>query len=190
MIKRKLLIQLHLLLAASSFSIVAMFLITGALYTYNYKPSTYSTEYRIRLSKPMTRDYRSLKRIAHQELEKLGLSDPLGKAKLRKKRRHYKLVWYGRNHTITLRPSSKDHSIAVLKVKTPSWYSRFMRLHKGKGGDLFDVFSIVASVILLLTLLSGVILGLQIAVFRRLTLYALSGGLLLFSTLVVYAQFY
>lgn len=190
--KRITLIKLHLVMAAISLSLVTMFLITGGLYTLDYKPSSYSKEYRVTLSEPMKRDYQQLKALARVELEKLGLEAPLGKAKLKsdRKRHAYKLEWAGSNHSISLRPSSINSSVAVIKVKTPSWYNRFMRLHKGKGGDLFDIFSIVASVVLLLILLSGVILGLQIPTFRMLTLYSLSGGFLLFTALVIYAQFY
>ncbi|MDQ6961671.1 MAG: hypothetical protein Q9M28_03960 [Mariprofundaceae bacterium] len=192
MFNRQLLVKLHLIMAGLTLAIAVMFFITGALYTWNYKPSSYSTEYRIQVEKPLHRDYKLLKSVTRVELAKLGINEPLGKAKLKsdRKRNSYKFTWSGKNHRATLRPSSKGGLHAVLTVKTPSWYNRFMRLHKGKGGDIFDIFAISASIVFLFILISGVIIGLQVPIFRKLTLYSLGGGCLLFAGLVIYAQFF
>ena len=191
MLNRKFLVKLHLVLAAVALSISAMFFITGGLYTFDYEPSSYAKEYRFNLSEPMQLKLKPLKIMAREKLAELGVDEPLGKAKLKKdrKRKSYRLVWKGKNHSMILRPSSENSSVAILTVKTPSWYGRFMRLHKGKGGDIFNIFSIIASAALLLILLSGVIIGLQLTAFRKLTLYSLAGGLLLFAVMVIYAQF-
>lgn len=192
MLNRKFLIKLHLVMAAIVLSVSAMFFITGGLYTFDYKPGSYSQEHRFQLSEPMQLQFKPMKTLAEEKLSELGLNNPLGKAKFRhdKKRHSYKLKWYGSNHSIILRPSSINSSVAVLTIKTPSWYNRFMRLHKGKGGDLFNIFSMITSVALLLIMLSGVMIGLLIPTFRKLTIYSLSGGLLLFASTVIYAQFY
>jgi len=191
MLNRKFLVKFHLVLAAVALSVSAMFFITGGLYTFDYEPSSHAKEYRFKPAEPMQLKLKPLKATAREKLAELGIDEPLGKAKLKKdrKRRSYKLVWKGKNHSIILRPSSDDSSVAVLTVKTPSWYGRFMRLHKGKGGDIFNIFSIIASAALLLILLTGVIIGLQLTAFRKLTLYSLAGGLLLFAAMVIYAQF-
>jgi hypothetical protein len=191
MLNRKFLVKLHLVMAAVALSISTMFFITGGLYTFDYEPSSYAKEYRFTLSEPMQLKLKPLKAMAREKLATLSVDEPSGKAKLKndRKRRSYKLVWKGNNHSVVLRPSSADSSVAVLSVITPSWYGRFMRLHKGKGGDIFNIFSIVASLALLLILLSGVIIGLQLTAFRKLTLYSLAGGLLLFAAMVIYAQF-
>jgi len=190
MLNRKFLVKLHLVLAAIALSVSAMFFITGGLYTFDYEPSSYAKKYKFTLSKPLQLKLKPLKATAREKLAELGVDEPSGKAKLKydRKRKAYKLVWKGKNHSVVLRPSTSDSSVAVLSVITPSWYKRFMRLHKGKGGDVFNVFSIVASVALLLILLSGVIIGLQLTAFRKLTLYSLGGGLLLFAAMVIYAQ--
>jgi len=192
MFKRQFLVKLHLVMAGMTLALAMMFFITGALYTWNYKPSSYSQEYRFDLKEPMQKDYKQLKSTARAELKRLGISEPLGKAKLKRDKKHhsYKLYWKGKNHSVTLRPSSKGALHAVLTVKTPSWYNRFMRLHKGSGGDLFDIFAITGSIVLLFILITGVIIGLQVPVFRRLTLFSLGGGFLLFASLVAYAQFF
>lgn len=192
MFKRQFLVKLHLIMASMTLALAAMFFITGALYTWDYKPSSYSEKHYIELSEPLKRDYKYLKTTARAELEKLGISEPLGKAKLKRDKKHhsYKLYWKGKNHSVTLRPSSKGELYAVLSVKTPSWYSRFMRLHKGKGGDLFDIFAITAAIVFMFILISGVIIGLQVPIFRRLTLFSLGGGIVLFVSMVAYSQFF
>jgi hypothetical protein len=191
MLNRKFLIKLHLVLAAVVLSISAMFFITGGLYTFDYEPSSRAKEYRFKQSKPLQLKLNPLKTMAREKLAKLHVDEPFGKAKIKydKKRQAYKLVWKGNNHSVVLRASTSDSSVAVLTIITPSWYKRLMRLHKGKGGDVFNVFSIIASVALLLILLSGVIIGLQLTAFRKLTLYSLAGGLLLFAAMVIFAQF-
>lgn len=190
MIKRNLLVKLHLVMAAITLPFILMFFITGALYTADYKPSYSVKEYRVKLNAPLKYDYVWLKNIAHKELARLNINDPSGKAKLRtdKKRKSFKLSWQGKNHNISLRPSSVDHSIAVITVRTPSWYKRFMRFHKAKGGDLFDILSIISSIILLLIVISGVVIGLQVKLFKKLTVYSLSFGSIFFILLIIYTQ--
>ena len=191
MLNRKFLVKLHLVMAAIALSVSAMFFITGGLYTFDYEPSSHEKRYRFTLSKPLQLELKPLKTMARKKLAKLHVDEPFGKAKIKydKKRKAYKLVWKGNNHSVVLRASTSDSSVAVLSVITPSWYKRLMRLHKGKGGDVFNVFSIIASIALMLILISGVIIGLQLTAFRQLTLYSLAGGLLLFALMVIYAQF-
>lgn len=83
------------------------------------------------------------------------------------------LVWYGKNHDVILRASTQNQAVAVTTVKTPSWYGRFMRLHKADGGDVFAFYAIGTTIVLLLILLTGVLIGLKTKLYRKLTIRAL-----------------
>ena len=118
------------------------------------------------------------------------MDDPDGKAKLKrdKKRGGKKFVWSGANHTVSMWSHADDRAVVSIEVSTPSWYKRLMKLHKGKGGDVFDIFAITTAIVLMLVLLTGVWVGLKTKPFRRLTLMAMGSGSLLFVLLVLYAQ--
>ncbi len=180
-----------MILASVIFPVTVMFFATGALYLLDIKPTSEQQEYRSRHSEPIPDNHDQLKAIALQKLDRLGLSKPLGKSRLKwnKKRQGYFLDWRGRNFNLTLRASTQDQHVAVLKVYTPSLYNQFMRLHKGHGKDLFDIFVIVSAIIMLLILLSGTVIGLGIPKFRRLVLYSMGFGSLLFVGLMIYSQY-
>lgn len=192
MIKRQLIIKLHVVLAAFFLSIAAMFFVTGALYTADIKPDSSKDEYRAKQETPLRNEAVDLENIARREMRMLGLKEPLGNAKLRKdkKRNSFMLVWKGLNHNVTIRPSSIDPKTAVITLVKPSWYSRLMSLHKGNGGDAFEALAIGAAIALLLQLASGVVLALQVARLRRLTIFSMVGGAVVFAGLVAAAQVY
>ncbi len=170
---------------------MTMFLVTGALYTYGYKPSSTTVEHRLTLEYPLEKDYDLLNNLLISELAKLNVEHPLGKAKLKrdKKRRSFIMEWEDNNMSVSLRHSSVNKKRAVFKIKHYSWYNRLMSLHKGKGEDIFDIFTIASSVLMLLILISGVILGLQVPGLRKFTLYSLGVGVSLFVGMVAYVQF-
>lgn len=186
---RKILVKLHLIMAAVALPLLLMFAITGGLYTLEYKPSSEKKEYRVTMSAPLDGNVERMKDIVRQELSKHNLDAPMGKAKVKRSGSSYKMKWAGKNHSVNFRVSSRDNTVAVIEVKTPSWYNRLMRLHKGKGGDLFDAFAIAMSVFVVFILLTGVWIGLKTPTYKALTVKALSLGSVLFLAMVIYAQF-
>ena len=84
MLNRKLLVKLHLVMAAAMLSITAMFFITGGLYLFDYKPGSSSKEYRFELSEPMQANHKLLKTIAHEKLAQLNIDDPSGRSKIKR----------------------------------------------------------------------------------------------------------
>jgi hypothetical protein len=168
-----------------------MNLITGFLYTYGYTPSTYSTSYRVIQEQDLKADLPTLQAIVMEQLNKLNISKPIKTAKIKpdKKRKSFILIWSDKNFSVSLRPSTQNHAVAVIKIKHYSWYYRLMRIHKGKGNKASDIFTMASAVIILLILISGVFLGLQSPAFRKLTLYSLSSGIILFVSLIAYVQY-
>ncbi|MDQ7004343.1 MAG: hypothetical protein Q9N67_05280 [Ghiorsea sp.] len=186
---RRILVKLHLIMAAVALPLLLMFAITGGLYTLEYKPNLEKKEYRVTMNTPLNGDVEQMKNIVRQVLSEHDLNEPMGKVKVKRSGRHYKMKWSGKNHSVSLRASSRDNRVAVIEVKIPSSYHRLMSLHKGKGGDLFDAFAIAMSIFVVFILLTGVWIGLKTATYKALTVKALGVGSLLFLAMVIYAQF-
>jgi len=189
MLRRNSLVKIHLVLAATALPVILMYVVTGMLYTAEYKPSSHDVKYDVQLEAPLQRDLNLLQQVVHDELVKREIEDPDGKTKLKydKDIDAKKFVWSGDNHTVSMWSHADNRSIVTIEVSTPSWYKRLMWLHKAKGGDAFDIFSIVAAVILIFVLISGVIVGLQVKLFRSLTLYSMGAGSLLFLSMMFFA---
>ena len=191
-IRRYTLVRLHMILASVIFPITVMFFLTGMLVLSGIKPATFTEEYRLIFDEPLKEDYALLNAIIKTELAARGIAEPLGKSRLGwdKKRQVFHLNWNGRSHRVKLRPSVTDGRVGVLKLYRPSLYNQLMRLHKGGGKDVFDVFVIVAAGIMMLVLISGILIGLGIRKLRGLVLYSMGTGGLIFVGLMVYSQYF
>ena len=191
MIKRYTLIKAHVILASVVFPITLMFFITGALYISDIDPDVAVEEFRITMNQPLQRDESQLREIAARELAKREISEPLGKSRLKWDRDLdiYYLFWDGENHWLKIRPSTSNAHVAVINLYNPGLYSRFMSLHKGHGKDSFNLFVVVMAIVMLLTLISGMIVGLTLPKLRPYALYSMGSGTLLFFALMFYSQF-
>ncbi|NWF36949.1 hypothetical protein [Mariprofundus sp. KV] len=191
MIKRYTLMKLHMIFASVVFPITVMFFITGALYITDIKPDVASEEFRIELDQPFPADAKQLKEIAAKELARRNISEPLGRYKLKwdsDLQADY-LFWDGENHWLKIRPSSSNAHVAVMKFYDPGIYSRFMSLHKGNGKESFNYFVVAMAITMMLTLFSGVIIGISLPKLRPMVLYSMGTGTLLFFGLMFYSQF-
>ena len=187
--KRNLFIKIHLIMAATILPVVLMYVITGALYTAEYKPSSHNETFDVQLDAPLVRDIQLLKDVVHDALAKREIEDPDGKAKLKrdKKRGGKKFVWKGDNHTVSMWAHADNRAVVSIEVSTPSWYKRLMWIHTADGGDAFEIFSIIVAILLVFVLLTGVIVGLQVKLFRGLTLYSMGFGSLLFLAMMYFS---
>ncbi len=191
-LNRLTLIKIHLLLAALSLATVLMFFITGILYTIDYEAENESFEHRVTEKQALKKDLDLLTGIVKRELAKLDIDVPMGEPEIErdKKRRSFKLYWSDRNMKVTLRPSTVNPAVAVIKIKQYSWYYRLMRLHKGSGGNIFILFTLISTIFVILVLISGVIIGLTSPALRRLTGISLALGLSFFIGIVGYVQYF
>ncbi|MDQ6997200.1 MAG: hypothetical protein Q9M17_00620 [Mariprofundus sp.] len=191
MIKRYTLIKMHIMMASVIFPMTVMFFITGVLYISDIKPETSTDSFRITLDQPMQQNADKLKQIAKDELAKREISAPLGRVKLKwdSDLDIYYLFWDGENRWLKIRPSTRDQHVAVIKVFTPSWYGRFMSMHKGNGKDSFNYSVIAMVVVMMLTILSGTMMGLSLPKQRKRVIYSMLTGTFLFLALVLYSQF-
>ncbi len=176
MINRSVLMKAHTLLAAFILPVIAMFLVTGALYTWGVKGGYDVTVHELQIKKPVQGELNELMDIAQKTLKKQSIPIPTGQAKIKKIGESFKLEWSGSRIDVILEPTS-DPLILKLKIKKASWYRQFVQLHKAKGGEPFKVYAVVLSVVLLALLFSGFIMAWQISKLQPLTLiFTLLGG--------------
>lgn len=177
------LMTIHALLAAFIFPAASMFLITGALYTWNVKGSYMKEAYEIELDNALQPNLAELTALAEEELSKFNLAPPSGTAKIKKMGNHFTLEWTGSKKDITLEPT-EHKQIAKLTVKHTSWYRNLVQLHKAKGGSVFKVYAAVVSIALALLLISGFIIAWQTPKLKKLTLMSFLVGIAFFAATV------
>lgn len=162
------LMKVHALLAAFIFPVAAMFLVTGALYTWGIKGSYTEEIYAVALNQAIQPELQELKTLATDELAKLELDVPTGKAKIKRSGTHFILEWTGSTKDIILEPT-EDALIASLTVKHTSWYRNLVQLHKAKGGFVFKVYAAVFAIALALLLFSGFMMAWQTPKLKKLS---------------------
>ena len=192
MIKRYTLMKIHMILASVVFPITVMFFISGVFYISDIKPESSRETFRVELDQPLQSDLAQLLGLARQELAERGISEPLDEATLEwnSDLEIFYLFWDGNNHWLKLRPSTRDMNVAVFTLYTPSWYGRFMNMHKGYGKDLFNYFVTMMVIVMMLTLISGVWMGLSLPKQRKLVIRSMGAGFLLFLILILQSQFF
>lgn len=176
---RLFLTKAHLIIAAFVFPAIAMFLATGALYTWGNTGEVVETEHVIQLDAPLAKDEDAMLALATRELARLDLSPPSGKDRIRSMGDSWSFEWTGAQRDITIAPGESANQ-AVLTVKEASLHRVFVQLHKAKGSTLFKVYASVLAAALLLLVASGLAIGLMVPAFRGLTIWTSGAGLLAF----------
>ena len=178
------LMKIHALLAAFIFPAALMFLLTGALYTWGVKGGYDTTTHQLQLTQPIEAELAGLVALTKNELEKLGVEQPSGQAKIKKIGPSFKLEWVGSNVDVVLEPTLQP-LVAQLQIKNTSLHRLFVQLHKAKGGVAFKVYAAVVAAALLLLLISGFIMAWQMPKLRKLTLVSTLLGIAVFYAMVV-----
>lgn len=182
---RLFLTKLHLWLAALLFPAMLLFLITGALYTWGITGKTDNSERSVAIAAPLSAENEAaLRQIAISELTKAGLSEPSGKARVRKARDSFTYEWTGSQRDITIEPTDNP-LMAKVTIKEASLHRTMVQLHKAKGGDLFKIYATVLALALFLLVATGLLIGLKSPPFRRATIIGSATGLVAFVALVV-----
>ena len=181
---RVFLTKLHLLLAAFMFPAILMFLGTGALYTWGETGKTVDTKTQVTLTAPLDPENEdALRAVAVAELAKAGLDEPTGKSRVRKVGGSYAYEWTGSRRDITIEPSD-DPLVANVSIKEATPHRILVQLHKAKGSTVFKAYATVLALVLFLLVVSGVVLGLQVKLYRRMTVIGCLAGLAFFAGIV------
>ena len=173
------LMKLHALLAAFILPVAAMFIVTGALYTWSIKGSYTNDVYEIQLSKPIPSDINELTNLAQLELDKLHTHYPEGNPRLKIYGNHFLLEWTGSSKDVILEPTNNE-LLAKLTVKNTTWYRNLVQLHKAKGGTAFKVYAVIFAISIAALLISGFIMAWQTPQLKRVTLLTSVIGLFSF----------
>ena len=183
MMNRMILMKAHSVLAAFILPVALMFIVTGALYTWDIKGNYTNTVYEIPLSKPIQSEVGELTNLAQLELDKLSAHYPEGQPNLKVYGSHFLLEWTGSSKDVILEPTD-NALIAKLTVKNTSWYRNLVQLHKAKGGIAFKVYAVIFAIFIVALLISGFIMAWQTPKLKRMTLLASLGGLCSFMIFV------
>lgn len=183
-LNRATLIKIHMLLAAFIFPVALMFVITGGLYTWEFKGSYETVTHAISLAERMEKDQQKLLALARRELERLKVPLPSGKAGVKSAGTSYYLEWTGSNRDVILQPTS-DPLTAELQVKDTSWYRHFVQLHKAKGGQAFKVYAAILAISLLTILTTGFLMAWQMPKYRKLAATFSAAGIITFMAMVL-----
>ena len=181
---RLFLTKLHLLLAAFMFPVIVMFLATGALYTWGETGKTEDVKAEVALQQPLTADAEDAMRvIAVAQLEAAGLDEPSGGARVRKVGTSFAYEWSGSQRDVVVEPTA-DPLVAKVTIKEASAHRVLVQLHKAKGGTAFKVYATLLAISLFLLVVTGLILGLQVKLYRRLTVVGSALGAAAFAGLI------
>jgi hypothetical protein len=183
MMNRMNLMKFHVLLAAFILPVATMFMVTGALYTWDIKGSYKDDVYEIQLSKPVQSNVNELTTLAQLELEKLATGYPEGAPRLKVYGNHFLLEWTGSSKDVILEPTDNE-LIAKLTVKNTGWYRNLVQLHKAKGGVAFKIYAVVFAIAIIALLVSGFLIAWQIPKLKNLALIASLVGLCSFMIFV------
>lgn len=171
---RKYLILAHLWAAALMAPAFAIHAVSGGLYLLNIKGSA-STE-RVSLPANAALDFSSDRLEA--EVRTL-----LSSANIKHDFEYIR----NRGSVIQLRPTSRtylefrqgDQGLTASRVK-PDTVQSMMELHKGHGPQLFKTYQKFVALALLLVVFGGILVGLLARAYRRQTIVAMVGGLVVF----------
>ena len=110
---RLILIKIHMLLAAFIFPAALMFLVTGGLYTWEFKGSYEPEVFRIELEAPLGKDADLLAERIKAELDSRSIAYPSGKGKVKSSGTSFMYEWTGSKRDVVLEPTD-DARIAQL----------------------------------------------------------------------------
>ncbi len=176
---RKLVVTIHLSLAAFFSPILIIIAISGGLYLIGEKGDI---EKEVVFQGSLTEFNFSdddMSGQVRQFIEKNNISH------------QFEYVKGGKTFAFT-RPTSKQHLLfeasdnqLVVSKRTPNFIASIIELHKGHGPTLFKTYQKLTAVGLLLILVSGLFLGLTSPTYRKMTI-AISGIGLMTSLLLIF----
>lgn len=174
---RKLIVTIHLYLAALFAPAILIMAITGGSYLMGWKGSTEQTEV-ARLPEvqlPDDADQRAAR--IRTLLAEAGLDSDFEYVKTK-------------GNKFQTRPSSSTHylltqesDVLVIERVNPDFLASLIELHKGHGPGVFRIYEQILALVLVLVMLSGLYVGYMTKAYRRPTLIMTGTGLLLFAGL-------
>lgn len=177
---RSFITKLHLIAAAFMCPAVLMFLVTGGLYTWGNTGEWQEETVTVDLTAPYASlDAAGLEQIASAALVGKDIPLPSGAAKAKGEGTEQSLNWSGARSEASV-AAGADAMTAEVTVKEAGLHRWLVQLHKAKGSTAFKLYASALAIVLFLLVLSGLVMGLQVRAFRRLTIGAGAAGLVAF----------
>ncbi|APR68915.1 PepSY-associated TM helix domain-containing protein [Thalassolituus oleivorans] len=171
---RKLLVSLHLYLAAFFAPVIIIMAISGGLYLFDVKGEMTAGESVVVPNVQLTQDSAALDDQVRGLLAQAGIDADFEYVK-------------GRGNEAQTRPTSRDYyqlkNLAdgvEITAMSPSLQAGLMELHKGHGPSLYKWLEKAFAVALIFIMLTGLYLGLQSPMLKQKTMLLCSSGLLVF----------
>ena len=177
---RKLLINIHLYLAAFFAPMVILMAISGGLYLVGIKGEQ-RVESSVLLPGSLNPDSAQLEEDVRALLDQAGLSGDFEQVKVRGRE-----VSTRPSNRLNYRLTSSEGGVQI-DVDKPSFQASLIELHKGHGPQWFRLGQQIFSLALVLIMLSGLWLGLAAKGLRTRTLQLSVGGLAVFLLLALFA---
>ncbi|WP_374963081.1 PepSY-associated TM helix domain-containing protein [Spongiibacter tropicus] len=177
---RKLLINIHLYLAAFFAPMVILMAISGGLYLVGIKGEQ-RVESSVLLPGSLNPDSAQLEEDVRALLDQAGLSRDFEQVKVRGRE-----VSTRPSNRLNYRLTPSEGGVQIDVVK-PSLQASLIELHKGHGPQWFRLGQQIFSLALVLIMLSGLWLGLAAKGLRTRTLQLSVGGLAVFLLLALFA---
>ncbi|WP_320819957.1 PepSY-associated TM helix domain-containing protein [Thalassolituus sp.] len=176
---RKLLVTIHLYLAAFFAPIIVIMAASGGLYLFGVKGEMTAGESVIVPDAQLTKDSAALDDQVRTLLEQAGIDADFEYVKVR-------------SNEAQTRPTSRDYyqikNIAdgvEITAMSPDLQASLMELHKGHGPSLYKWLEKAFAAALILIMLSGLYLGLQSPMLKQKTMVLSGAGLLVFVVLAL-----
>lgn len=172
---RMLWMKLHAYFACFFLPITLVYILTGMLYFFDIKGEVSSeVEYFFPIEQAWPEDEASAKKLVTNYL--------VGDKYVELPEDYYlwegKHDWYGHEREVLLKPTDKE-GIVEIHIMEHDLLMQLLIVHKGFAGSYFKVFSVFFGLSLLFSLISGVVITLQLPQLKRASLMGIAAGALL-----------
>jgi len=177
---RLLWMQLHAYIACFFLPITLMYVVTGVLYLFDIHGGLKQTyEYNVPLTAPFPKSESNAKIIVLKALE--------GKNHIQLPPDYYLEPggvhdWFGYKQEVIFKPSDERLQSTII-IKEHDFLHQLLLIHKGHAGKLFWVFGIGLGISLAFSLISGVVISLQLPQLKKQSLVSIVLG---FVVLVIF----
>ncbi|PHS71491.1 MAG: hypothetical protein COB23_00510 [Methylophaga sp.] len=170
--------KLHAYLACFFLPLTVLYIFTGILHLFDIKGEVKNTfEYKIEISAGWPEQETVAKALVEHFLAKKN-HFPLPESYYPEEGLH---DWFGRKQEVLLLPTESPYQ-AKLVVKEHDFWLQLLLIHKGIAGKIFWILGLFFGIHLLISVISGVVLALQLPGLKSMSTLSLSGG---FSLLVI-----
>lgn len=169
---RMLWMKLHAYFACFFLPITLVYIVTGMLYFFDIKGEKKSeVEYFFTLEQPWPEDKVIAKKIVEDYL--------VGEKYVELPEDYYlwegKHDWYGHEREVLLKPTDKE-GVVEIHITEHDLLMQLLIVHKGFAGTFFKIFSIMFGLSLTFSVISGVVITLQLPQLKKTSMLSIIAG--------------